>query len=80
MRAQEATVIRITQLCRLKNITINHLADCAAISPSTLKNVIYGNSRNTGVTTIAKICDGFEISLCEFFDDEIFRQLEPEIY
>ena len=38
------------------------------------------NSRSdAGVVLIKKICDAFEITIGEFFDDEIFDTLEQEI-
>ena len=29
--------------------------------------------------TSGNICDGLEISVCEFFDDPLFENLDPEI-
>ena len=34
---------------------------------------------NPGIVTIKKICDGFGISLTDFFDTEVFRNLKQEI-
>ena len=31
------------------------------------------------IVTIKKLCDGLEISIPEFFDDAVFRELEQEI-
>ena len=36
-------------------------------------------SKNPGIVTIKKLCDGLEISLREFFDDNLFDELEQEI-
>ena len=38
-----------------------------------------GASKNPGVVTIKKLCDGLGISLTEFFDTDYFRELEQEI-
>ena len=59
---------RIQELCSQRKISINHLATVCNISPSTIKNIIYNNSKNVGVVTINKICQGLEISLKEFLD------------
>jgi len=32
------------------------------------------------MTTLKKLCDGFEITLQEFFDTEEFNTLEQELY
>lgn len=79
MKANEAVAQRIPELCKERNITVNGLANISAITPSTIKNIIYGVSKNPGITTIKMICDGLEISLIEFFDDDVFRSLEQEI-
>ena len=38
-----------------------------------------GTSRNPGIVTIKKICDGLDISLNDFFNTDTFRNLEQEI-
>ena len=79
MNTRLAVVNRIITLCNEKNISINGLATISAVPPSTLKNIINGNSQNPGIVTIKKLCDGLEISLSDFFDDDIFKNLEQEI-
>ena len=70
---------RILYLCNEKRMTINNLATVSAIPPSSLKNILYGKSRNPGIVTIKMICDGFGITLVEFFDTPEFKALEQEI-
>ena len=70
---------RILSLCKEKNLTINKLATEAGISSSTLKNILYGKSQNPGIVTIKMLCDGFGISIIDFFDTPEFRQLEQEL-
>lgn len=79
MKAHEAVAVRIQELCKEHNLTVNKLANRSAIPPSTVKNIIYGVSTNPGITTIKIICDGLDISLIEFFDADVFRNLEQEI-
>ena len=79
MKAHEAVSVRIQELCKERNITINGLANISAIPPSTVKNIIYGVSKNPGISTIKILCDGFDISLIEFFNADVFRNLEQEI-
>lgn len=80
MKAEKAVMIRIENMCKERKISVNKLANISGIAPSTIKNILYGMSKNTGIVTIAKICNGLDISLKEFFDDEMFERLEPEIY
>ena len=79
MKTMGAVKERLFQLCTEHNTNPNALARSAGISPSTAKNIIYGKSKNTGIVTIKKICDGLDISLIEFFDCELFRNLSQEI-
>ena len=79
MLIKEAVEKRIVELCAEKGIAINALANISGISPSTLYSVLNEKSQNPGIVTIKKLCDGLEISLREFFDDDIFDDIEQEI-
>lgn len=79
MKTQEAVVRRIKGLCKERNLNVSQLAYCAGMPPSTLKNVMNGNSKNTGIVTIKIICDGLDVSLEEFFHSGLFSVLEQEI-
>lgn len=70
---------RILQLCGERNITINKLANLAAVPPSSVKNILYGKSQNPKIITIKQLCDGFNITLGEFFSTPEFDNLEQEI-
>ena len=70
---------RLLQLCAEKHLPIHKLAMDSAVPPSTIKNILYGQSKNPGIVTIKMLCDGMGISLIEFFDTEEFRKLEQEI-
>lgn len=79
MNTKNAVAERIIELCNKKNIAINALANIAGISPSTLYSVLNEKSQNPGIVTIKKLCDGLEISLREFFNADIFDDIEQEI-
>ena len=70
---------RFQEICAKKDISINKLANISAVPPSTLKNILYGKSKNPGIVTIKKLCDGLDITLGEFFSTEKFDNLEQEI-
>ena len=67
---------RITYLREQKGITVNKLANLAGISQSFLREIELGNKRPT-IETVSYICDALEISLKDFFDDDLFKQF-PE--
>ena len=70
---------RILQLLGEKRMSIHKLAMESAVPPSSIKNILYGKSQNPGVVTIKMLCDGFGISIVDFFNADIFRELEQEI-
>ena len=69
---------RILQLCGQRDMTINRLATVSALPPSSIKNILYGKSRNPKLITIKMICDGLGITLGEFFNTPEFDSLEQE--
>lgn len=79
MGVYELVVERIHDLCKERGITPNALSYMAGISQSTIKSILNGESKNPGIVTIKKICDGFDISLIDFFNTEKFSNLEQEI-
>ena len=79
MNTKEAIAKRIIELCEDRNIAINALANISGVSPSTVYSMLNEKSQNPGTVSIKKLCDGFEISLREFFDSPIFDNLEQEI-
>ena len=79
MNTYNAVKNRILSLCKERNLTINKLATESGISASTLKNILYGKSKNPGIVTLKMLCDGFGISIIEFFDVPEFRELEQEM-
>lgn len=79
MTAKEAVVMRILELCREKNLTLNGLAISSGVPPSTVYSMLSRKSLNPGVISIQKLCDGMDISVRQFFDSELFDDLEQEI-
>ena len=70
---------RLLILCEQHKMSIHKLAMESAVAPSTIKNILYGKSVNPGIVTIKMLCDGFGITLIDFFDTPEFRELEQEI-
>lgn len=70
---------RILELLGEKNMSIHKFAIESAVAPSSIKNILYGKSQNPGIVTLKMLCDGFGISLTEFFNTEEFKKLEQEL-
>lgn len=79
MDAREAVSRRIQELCARRKLTINALANLCGVSPSTVYSMLNSKSRNPGVVSLQKLCDGLEITLREFFNSSLFEGLEQEI-
>ncbi len=79
MGIYEFVVNRIYELCRERGITPNALSYLAGVSQSTIKSILNGESKNPGIVTLKKICDGLDITIIDFFNTEEFYKLEQEI-
>lgn len=79
MTTKEAVAQRIIDLCAERNIAVNALANISGVSPSTVYSMLNAKSKNPGVVSIKKQCDGLEISVREFFDCPLFDETEQEI-
>lgn len=76
MTSNQAVCNRITDLCQSQKITYYTLAYRSAIPKSTLMNIFHGT--NPTVSTINKICSGFGITMCEFFQADYFMICEDD--
>lgn len=79
MNISQAVVKRIEELCRERNLTINALSNASGVTQSTVNDIVSGTTYNTGIVTIKKLCDGLGISVREFFNCDLFSNLEQEI-
>ena len=79
MTTKEAVAQRIIDICAERNIAVNALANISGVSPSTVYSMLNAKSKNPGVVSIKKLCDGLEISVREFFDCPLFDDTEQEI-
>ncbi|MCL2565843.1 MAG: helix-turn-helix domain-containing protein [Defluviitaleaceae bacterium] len=79
MNTKQAVAKRIVELCEQKGVTINAIANISGVPPMTLYSILNSKSKNPGIVTIKKLCDGLEITLGQFFDTPEFDVLEQEI-
>ncbi len=78
MDLQQAVKIRILKLCEQRNITINKLCTLSGIAQSTVSGLMSGTSQNPKLLTIVRLCYGLNMPLSEFFDDEIFANIDDD--
>ena len=79
MNIGEAVKERILELCREKSISINKLSIMSGVTQSTVNNIVSGRNHSTTIATIKKLCDGLDITIQDFFNSELFSELEQEI-
>lgn len=78
MKISESIAQKILNIIKEKDITINKLANICCLTQSTVDSLINGKSKNPKLLTIVRICDGLNITLKDFFDDELFKELDRE--
>lgn len=79
MTIGEAVRERILELCAERDMTINKLSTISGITQSTVNNIVGGRNNSTTVSTIQKLCDGLGITIIEFFNNDLFKEIEPEV-
>lgn len=80
MNISEAVSARIIELCKQNNITVNKLSTISGVTQSTVNDIVNHKAKNIGIVTIKKLCDGLDMTISDFFDTDIFRDLEQEMY
>lgn len=80
MNISDAVAARILDLCEERHITVNKLSNLSGVTQSTVNDIVNHRAKNIGIVTIKKLCDGLEISITDFFDTPLFRELEQEMY
>lgn len=79
MLIKDAIVIRLENICKERNIRYNELANLSGITPSTVYSLMSKSRRDLSVITLKKLCDGLDMTITEFFDDDLFKTLDQEI-
>lgn len=79
LQIKEAVVLRMKNICTDMNITYNELAVRAGLTPSTVYSMMDSRRKDLSVITLKKLCDGLDMTITEFFNDDIFKSLEQEI-
>ncbi len=74
MKLQDAIILRIEQLCIERSMKKHQLSLSSGIAPTTLTSIKMKRSKKVQVHTIYWICEGFDISLEEFFSSPLFNR------
>ncbi len=74
MKLEDAVILRIEQLCLEKNMTKYDLFKSSGVPQTTLTSIKKKRSSSPKISTIYAICEGFNISLEEFFSSSLFNR------
>ena len=75
MDLSEAIRIRINNLMKDYNLNVSKLSTLAGISRSTLSKFLSGKRKYIRIDIIEYICEAFNIKLTDFFNDELFNNI-----
>ena len=76
---KQAVAERFRQICMERGIKTNELATLSGVTPSSVYSMLDPTRKEVTINLIKKLCDGLQITLGEFFSDELFNSLDPEI-
>ena len=78
MQLSDVTRKRINFLLKEKNMKLWDLSKSAGISLPTISDFLKNDTKNLRMDTMLHICEGFNITLKEFFDDPLFEDVISE--
>ena len=78
MNINDATITRIRTLSKAQRLSMYELAYRTGMPPSTVKSIMTGKSNNPGIVKIKKMAEGLGLTIREFYDDDIFDDLEQD--
>lgn len=79
MNEQKILADRIDYYCQKKRLSYYALAYRSTVPLTTLMHIMNCTTKNPGIFTIAKICNGLDITVTEFFDADEFFNMEFEV-
>lgn len=74
MTTQRAVALRISNLLVKNNLTQYALCQKIAMPEETLRSIINERYKTVKLDTIILICDGFNMTIQDFFNDDIFKR------
>lgn len=77
MTYSDVIILRLTQLCEERTITINKLATLSGITQSTVENIMSGKTKNPKLKTLHKLAVGLGMTVSELLD---FPEMNETIF
>lgn len=79
MTTCRAVALRVNKLLKEHKITLYRLEQNSGILHGTMMCIMNERNKNVTMRTIMQLARGFDMTLIEFLDDEIFTSEELEI-
>ncbi len=74
MQLNEAVAKRIRELCKERNMTQYQLFRVSGVPQSTLSTIMKCCYSSMKLRIIYEICEGFDISMADFFSSPLFKR------
>lgn len=79
MTVNDAVARRITKLLQEKDMTQYRLELDSGIQHGSMQCIMNGRNKTVTLSTVIMLARGFNISLTEFLDDDLFRGEDLEV-
>ncbi len=73
MNISQAVALRIIELLKIHNISQYKLEQNACISHDTIKSIMKGKAKGVNLKTLITIAEGFNITISEFLNSDLFK-------
>lgn len=80
MKLQKAVALRMTNLLIKNNMTPYALSAKSGLTKQAIANIINEKYDSIKFDTVIKIADGFNMTLKEFIDDDIFKKENLDLF
>ena len=75
---EQAIRKRINNLAKERKITINKVSTLSGLPHTTLLSFMNEETHDPRVSTLLHVCEAFDISLNDFFNDKLFKDVKAE--
>lgn len=79
MTTNEIVAKRVLQLMRERNMTQYRVEQRSGVYHSVMSRVLHNRNSTITLATVYKLANGFDMSLREFLDDDIFCSEDIEV-
>lgn len=75
---EQAIRKRINNLAKERKITINKVSTLSGLPHTTLLSFMNEETHDPRISTLLHVCEAFDISLNDFFNDKLFKDVKAE--